>query len=115
MQCFISVKIQDSHQNFRKSIFCKFLYVQLVIESWLQIYNNHFDIYCENFCHDNTRKCVSVAQRDIDISFLPSWSHPQPQITDLERPLTFLMIMILLSQRTEFPFVGKILRLQAVD
>ena len=46
-------------------------------------------------------------------SFLPFWSHPQPRITDLERPLTFLMIMILLSQHTEFPFVGKILRLQS--
>ena len=46
-------------------------------------------------------------------SFLPSWSHPQLWITDLERPLTFFMIMILLSQRTEFPFVGKILRLQS--
>ena len=46
-------------------------------------------------------------------SFLPSWSHPQLWITDLERPLTFFMIMILLSQHTEFPFVGKILRLQS--
>ena len=33
-----------------------------------------------------------------------------PTGSDLERPLTFFMIMILLSQRTEFPFVGKILR-----
>ena len=41
---------------------------------------------------------------------------PTPQSDDImsaKCPLTFFMIMILLSQRTEFPFVGKILRLQS--
>ena len=60
----------------------------------------------------NTSKLTSLILV-FQLSFLPSWSHPQLWITDLERPLTFFMIMILLSQRTEFPFVGKILRLQS--
>ena len=59
--------------------------------------------------HPKPTSLILVSQ----LSFLPSWSHPQPRIIDLERSLTFLMIMILLSQRTEFPFMGKILRLQS--
>ena len=59
---------------------------------------------------------VTSFRKHLQLSFLPSWLHPQLWITDLERPLTFFMIMILLIQRTEFPFVGilhGILRLQS--
>ena len=60
----------------------------------------------------NTSKPTSLIPVS-QLSFLPSWSHTQLRITDLEHPLTFLMMMILLSQRTEFPFMGKIVRLQS--
>ena len=46
---------------------------------------------------------ISVSQ----LSFLPSWSHPQFRISDLERLSTLLMIMIFVNSAHRVPLCGE--------